>query len=140
MLKYGNGVEAIAKDAKQAIEEGDIMVLADAMNSAQSLFDGCASPNCPSELTSPRLHHLITDTWLKNNSLAIKGVGSQGDGSAQILCSSSEQQALVSPNNSVFFLKLSISLTTFYLQVYEYVTSSLHLPAFILKISGDQNL
>jgi galactokinase len=109
MLKYVNGIEAIAKDAKHAIEEGEITVLAEAMNSAQRLFDDCALPNCPSELTSPKLHSLITDSWLKDNSLAIKGVGSQGDGSAQILCSSSEQQALVSL--SILFFEIQVTLT-----------------------------
>lgn len=77
--------------AVNAIEKGDTMQLAKAMNNAQINFDKCIV-NCPSELTSPKLHQVINDENLRAVSLAIKGVGSQGDGSVQVLCASSEMQ------------------------------------------------
>ena len=60
-----------------------------------------ARPNCLDQLSSPVLHKLIVDEVLGNctgksdSVLSIKGVGSQGDGSAQILCRSAAQQAKV---------------------------------------------
>ena len=45
------------------------------------------------ELTSPALHRLLAHPTLQHLILGAKGVGSQGDGSAQILCKGpSEQQ------------------------------------------------
>lgn len=95
MHEYVHGIEEIAKNAKQAIEEGDISLLARSMNEAQTLFDRCAAPNCPDQLTSPALHRIMNDEFVRRESLAVKGVGSQGDGSAQILCESKAQQKKV---------------------------------------------
>lgn len=76
---------------------GDLSDLARQMIAAQESFDRCAMPNCPSELAAPRLHSIINDDKLKAVSLAMKGVGSQGDGSLQILCDSEDNQRNVSP-------------------------------------------
>ncbi len=86
---------AICASATAAIESGDMLQLAAAMTSAQTSFDQCATPNCPSQLTSPVLHYLMSDEVLRGLSLAIKGVGSQGDGSVQFLCTGEEQQIQV---------------------------------------------
>jgi galactokinase len=96
MHEYVHGIEKIAKTAKDAIETGDVSLLAQCMNDSQILFDRCAMPNCKSELTSPKLHQIMNDLFVRNESLAIKGVGSQGDGSAQILCENAAQQNKVS--------------------------------------------
>ena len=85
----------ISQQAVEAIETADVHALAAAMKSAQQQFDTCCMPNCPSQLTAPVLHSLIEDEELNKISLAVKGVGSQGDGSAQVLCSSAEQQQQV---------------------------------------------
>lgn len=53
------------------------------------------SQHCPSELTAPVLRRTLENTTLRSLTLAGKGVGSQGDGSIQLLCSSSEQQQQV---------------------------------------------
>ena len=50
---------------------------------------------CPEQLTSPRLHEVLQDEDIAHISLGAKGVGSQGDGSVQILVASEEQQAQV---------------------------------------------
>ena len=95
MHEYVHGIEVIAKRAKEAIETGNIRDLAQTMKEAQILFDRCAMPNCPSELTSPKLHQIMNDTFIQQESMAVKGVGSQGDGSAQILCENVQQQKRV---------------------------------------------
>jgi galactokinase len=95
--QYVQSIVHIAADAVAAIERGDAQALAAQMTLAQTAFDACCMPNCPSQLTSPRLHALMNDQVLRACSLAVKGVGSQGDGSAQILCSSASQQEQVRP-------------------------------------------
>ena len=79
--------------AIDAIQSGEIDILANCIRKAQDVFDKTAIPLCPSELTSPRLHAIMQDGQLSTLSLAAKGVGSQGDGSIQVLCSSEQQQA-----------------------------------------------
>lgn len=95
MHEYVHGIEKIAKIAKEAIEIGDVPLLANCMNDSQTLFDRCAMPNCLSELTSPKLHKIMNDSFVRSESLAVKGVGSQGDGSAQVLCANAVQQTKV---------------------------------------------
>ena len=56
----------------------------------QKEFDAHAMPACPSQLTSPLLHALLRHEPLQPLIFGGKGVGSQGDGSAQLLCSSEE--------------------------------------------------
>jgi len=43
------------------------------------------APACPSQLTAPVLHSLLTHVPLQPLLLGAKGVGSQGDGTAQLL-------------------------------------------------------
>lgn len=95
MHEYVREMAMTSAKARLSIETGDINGLAEAMNTAQTCFDRCAMPNCPSELTSPKLHQLMADTRLREMSLAIKGVGSQGDGSVQLLCRNKEDQELI---------------------------------------------
>ena len=45
-------------------------------------------PICPSQLTAPNLHKILTHAPLKPHIWGAKGVGSQGDGCAQLLCRS----------------------------------------------------
>jgi hypothetical protein len=95
MHEYVSSNVTICASATSVIESGDITQLAAAMTAAQSSFDKCAAPNCPSQLTSPVLHRVMSDECLKGLSLAIKGVGSQGDGSVQFLCAGESQQTQV---------------------------------------------
>jgi galactokinase len=94
--KYVHAIEGIAAAAVTAIERADPAGLARQMTLAQEAFDAGCLPNCPSQLASPRLHALMADTEVRALCLVVKGVGSQGDGSAQILCSSMEKQEQVS--------------------------------------------
>ena len=56
------------------------------MVEAQAAFDKYAMPMCPSQLTSPNLHKVLAYEKLKAHTWGGKGVGSQGDGCAQLLC------------------------------------------------------
>src|SRR5690606_41508023 len=63
---------------------------------AQENFDRYATPACPEELTAPVLHRTLSYEPLKRHILGGKGVGSQGDGTAQFITRSrTDQQAVM---------------------------------------------
>jgi UTP-glucose-1-phosphate uridylyltransferase len=66
------------------------------MKEAQEGFDRLAIPACPEELSSPVLHRVLAHPALQPHVWGGKGVGSQGDGSAQFVAkSAADQQAAV---------------------------------------------
>lgn len=71
--------------ASNAVCEGNEALLGALMNEAQSKFDEYLQPACPSQLTSPVLHSLLAYEPIQPYILGGKGVGSQGDGTAQFL-------------------------------------------------------
>ncbi len=83
----------IVEKAKQAIVEGDARHVGELMNEAQRLFDQYAAPACPSQLTAPVLHRVLSYEPLQKCVWGGKGVGSQGDGAAQFVCREEESQA-----------------------------------------------
>lgn len=90
----------IVAAAREAIASGDLERLGALMYEAQAAFDTALTPACPDELTSPVLHRLIEatgeDERLRHLVLGAKGVGSQGDGTAQLLVRDADAQAEVS--------------------------------------------
>jgi len=78
--------------AIQAIEDSDPARLGEIMMRAQENFDRYATPVCPEELTAPVLHKVLNHPRLRPHIYGCKGVGSQGDGSAQFLAKSAEDQ------------------------------------------------
>lgn len=92
MHQYAAAIVDIAEQVVAAIESGDVPKLGHLMRQAQFEFDRCATDNCPSQLTAPVLHSLMSDTVLMGAggsdglAYAVKGIGSQGDGSAQVKC------------------------------------------------------
>jgi len=72
--------------ACRAIETGDSRTIGQLMIESQSIFDGMVAPACPSELRSPRLHELLSSGIARELTWGGKGVGSQGDGTAQFIC------------------------------------------------------
>jgi UTP-glucose-1-phosphate uridylyltransferase len=60
------------------------------MNEAQAEFDKNLAPACPSQLTAPVLHKLLGHAALKPYIYGGKGVGSQGDGTAQLLAKNAQ--------------------------------------------------
>jgi UTP-glucose-1-phosphate uridylyltransferase/mevalonate kinase len=86
----------IVHQAMEALQQVDAPRLGALMNEAQSFFDRYAAPACPQELTSPVLHRILDFEPLKPHIWGGKGVGSQGDGTAQFICrSESDQQAVI---------------------------------------------
>lgn len=79
-------------EAKVAFLAGDVARIGEIMGEYQRLFDEALMPACPEELTSPKLHQCIRHPALQPLIYGAKGVGSQGDGTAQLLCRSKECQ------------------------------------------------
>ncbi len=80
----------------EALKASDAERLGGLMVEAQAFFDRYAAPACPEELTAPVLHRLLNYAPLKPHIWGGKGVGSQGDGTAQFLARSvADQQAVI---------------------------------------------
>lgn len=67
-----------------ALADGDIARVGALMVEYQAAFDECAMPMCPSQLTAPNLHKVLGHPTLQPHIWGGKGVGSQGDGCAQV--------------------------------------------------------
>jgi UTP-glucose-1-phosphate uridylyltransferase/mevalonate kinase len=76
----------------RAIEEGDARQVGLLMVEAQALFDRYLQPACPGELAAPRLHEVLAYPLIQDLIWGGKGVGSQGDGSAQLLARDAESR------------------------------------------------
>ncbi|GAB4533818.1 MAG: hypothetical protein Tsb0014_19570 [Pleurocapsa sp.] len=76
---------ALIQQAKSALEQGDPVQLGLLMQQAQQEFDRHLIPACPSQLTAPILHQLLNHPPLQPYIYGGKGVGSQGDGTAQFI-------------------------------------------------------
>jgi UTP-glucose-1-phosphate uridylyltransferase/mevalonate kinase len=81
--------------AIEALENGDPAALGAVMMEAQSNFDRYATPVCPEELTAPTLHKVLNHPPIREHVWGGKGVGSQGDGTAQFLARSEADQDAV---------------------------------------------
>lgn len=82
----------LVKAAEVALREGNAEHLGALMTEAQALFDEHVMPACPSQLTAPVLHRALTHPALQPYIYGGKGVGSQGDGSAQFMARDAESQ------------------------------------------------
>ena len=82
----------INQRASDVIREGDASALGQLMNEAQAKFDEHLQPACPSQLTAPVLHKLLAYEPIQEYVLGGKGVGSQGDGTAQFLVKDTDAQ------------------------------------------------
>jgi UTP-glucose-1-phosphate uridylyltransferase/mevalonate kinase len=85
----------IVSQAVDALNESDAQALGALMREAQAFFDRYAAPACPEELSSPVLHRLLSYEPLEPHIWGGKGVGSQGDGTAQFICRSEAGQEAV---------------------------------------------
>lgn len=82
----------IVREAEAAIEAGDPERIGALMDEAQAAFDEAMIPACPEELTAPVLHRVLSHPSLRTIVLGGKGVGSQGDGTAQFLVRTADDQ------------------------------------------------
>jgi len=83
---------AHVSEALIAIRHGDAKKLGAVYESAQAAFDAIGHEVCPSELIAPALHDALLSARRDVPHLIHggKGVGSQGDGSLQFVCSSND--------------------------------------------------
>ena len=82
--------QRIVAEAVTAIERGDARALGALMTEAQRLFDAYLAPVCPEELEAPTLHEVLAYGPIQDLVWGGKGVGSQGDGTAQLLARNAE--------------------------------------------------
>ena len=75
-----------------ALGSGDPRGLGELMSEAQELFFRQVAPACP-ELEAPRLRALLAHPATRELAYGGKGVGSQGDGSAQLVARGPEERA-----------------------------------------------
>jgi galactokinase len=75
---------AIVVEARGIVAAGDARALGALMTEAQAVFDRLVAPACP-ELRAPRLHEVLAHPAVRRLAWGGKGVGSQGDGSAQLV-------------------------------------------------------
>ena len=93
---FGPVNKRIVHQAVEALEAADARRVGELMTEAQELFDRYAVPACPEELTAPLLHRVLNYEPIKPHIWGGKGVGSQGDGTAQFIArSASDQKALI---------------------------------------------
>ncbi len=86
----------VVQQSVGALKAGDAERLGTLMVEAQEFFDRYATPACPEELTAPVLHKVLNYEPLKPHIWGGKGVGSQGDGTAQFIArSEADQQAVI---------------------------------------------
>ncbi len=86
----------IVGTAVELLQEGDAARLGALMVEAQREFDRYAAPICPEELQAPVLHQVLAYEPLQPHICGGKGVGSQGDGTAQLLAhSAADQEAAI---------------------------------------------
>ncbi len=84
--------QEITGEAIACILAGDAQKLGELMVRAQTVFDEKVAPMCPEELNAPVLHSVLNDQYIKKLTYGAKGVGSQGDGTVQLLAKDSETQ------------------------------------------------
>ena len=84
--------QEIVDRAIKYMAEGKVEELGALMTEAEALFDSHVAPMCPEELTSPKLHAVLSDPKIQPLVWGGKGVGSHGDGSVQFLARSAEAQ------------------------------------------------
>ena len=85
----------ITQEAHQALHDGDAELVGKLMTRAQTEFDKHLIPACPSQLTAPVLHKVLSYEPIQPYIWGGKGVGSQGDGSAQFIAKDEESQQRV---------------------------------------------
>jgi len=88
----GSTNKRIVHQAIDYMQVADAQHMGELMVEAQSLFDKYASPACPEELVAPILHKILEFSKLTPHIWGGKGVGSQGDGTAQFITRSQDDQ------------------------------------------------
>ncbi|MEW6493004.1 MAG: GHMP kinase [Cyanobacteriota bacterium] len=85
----------ITQEAVDALQQGDAEQIGNLMKQAQAEFDRNLIPACPSQLTAPILHQILNYEPIQPYIWGGKGVGSQGDGTAQFIVKGNNAQQKV---------------------------------------------
>lgn len=88
----GASNERTVRSACTLIQEGDGVRLGRLMVDAQREFDRKVAPHSSTQLTSPLLHELLESDAIAQHVHGGKGVGSQGDGTAQFVAKSKQDR------------------------------------------------
>ena len=88
----GEENEKFIRRGCRALVAGDGRTLGEVMTAAQVNFDAKVAPHSPAELASPLLHEVLTMESIAEHIWGGKGVGSQGDGTAQLVARSGEDR------------------------------------------------
>lgn len=88
---FGTDNLTMINKTKKAIEEGNLETVGKLFSESQAAIDRVCTPICD-EYKAPLLHKVINDEYIKKMSYGVRGIGSGGDGSAQILATSRENQ------------------------------------------------
>ena len=81
--------EAFVRRGCGAMVRGEAAELGEVMTAAQRNFDEKIAPLCPEQLAGPLLHKVLSLESIAEHIHGGKGVGSQGDGTAQMVARSS---------------------------------------------------
>ena len=90
----GKQNEYIVRKAFQMIQSGQSEALGSLMFEAQELFDQTVVSHSQQELRAPLLHDVLAFDKIQEHVYGGKGVGSQGDGTAQFVAKSHEDRAM----------------------------------------------
>lgn len=85
----------ITQEAVDALQQGDAERIGNLMKEAQAEFDRYLIPACPSQLAAPILHQILNYEAIQPYIWGGKGVGSQGDGTAQFIVKGNNAQQKV---------------------------------------------
>jgi galactokinase len=85
---------ALTVAARAALASGDVAGVGRLMSEAQAVFDRLVAPACP-ELAAPRLHAVLAHPAVRELGFGGKGVGSQGDGCAQLVAREPEARVVL---------------------------------------------
>ncbi len=108
----GDVNRAIVSEAIACLERGDAAGLGALMTRAQNEFDRHLQPSCPEELTAPKLHAVLNDPRVRELAYGGKGIGSQGDGSVQLVAKSEAER-----NELAAYLRNQLGLDCFTLNL-----------------------
>ena len=103
----------IVENAAPLLQDGDSQQLGLLMKEAQAQFDENVTPACPSQLKAPKLHWLLAHPAIQPFIYGGKGVGSQGDGTAQLICrdAAAQEQVCDIINKELQLSSLKLSIT-----------------------------
>ncbi len=84
--------ETVVRRGCGAMARGDAAQLGEIMTAAQKNFDAKVAPSCPEQLAGPLLHKVLSSENIAEHIYGGKGVGSQGDGTAQLVARSPQDR------------------------------------------------